>query len=360
MKSISKILTSENGSTLLMVLVFSAVTVTTLGLMSIYSTNQSNYLNRVREAFELNEATEQLAKLTANQIFLGQSAILQRGDGDAASCPDLDTSDQKIPVFRPIPSTDTAFNAVNGFCELVDTNGDPIPNCVTRPDTGEEICQLFEVSKFKSSGNGTMIASKNFIRRQNKGFLKESMSKLFSKSVSPRELLAKIDRTFGRDNSERIELLKAKIEPLLSLQKSHAVIPDGFVIGNPHCTISDPLNPTRTELECVAKVTGGISGLPAANHSMVRPEAVSVNNIARLDMGGVEYEITGCELGAGGTNANIGAARNARVFCSNTMIRDGITMSDFDATDNWGAVWSTDTTSNRAYIQNVLILQDNQ
>jgi len=186
-KKISK---DESGELLVLVLIISGMLAFTMSTLSIYSVNQANYLNRVREAYQMMSVTESLAKSFGQSKEMANTALEQmyKQEGD-----DIDGSSlSKDEVSAYIASRGLAVSADTIPCDdngrLIrwagtDTSmggaafcGTEAEYCLNRPDSDEEVCAAtvvqvnpskiqFQIKDFSPSGPleklGSMIA-KNF------------------------------------------------------------------------------------------------------------------------------------------------------------------------------------------------------
>lgn len=155
----------ESGEVLILVLVVAGMLAFTMSTLSIYSVNQANYLNRVREAYQMMTITESLAKSVSHSKELANNAITQTYAMAETAMPGGDpTAITRAQVDSLIASDPNGAFAAAGWADSDDVVcanqgagnelllnwasgeagaavcGANTSYCVDRPDSGEEIC----------------------------------------------------------------------------------------------------------------------------------------------------------------------------------------------------------------------------
>ncbi|MEC9283789.1 MAG: hypothetical protein VX642_13840 [Bdellovibrionota bacterium] len=249
---VRKIASDDSGEIIVLLLVISGMLAFTMSTLSIYSVNQANYLNRVREAYQMMSVTEALAKSFGQSKEMANSALEQmyKQEGDDVDGSTLSKSEVEAYIASrslavtadTIPCDDTgrlirwagSDPAMGGaaFC------GTEAEYCMKRPDSNEEICAAtvvqinpskiqFHMNELNPQGPlekfGTMIA-RNF------SFGKSSARK------SSRDLIL--------NNGSGLEMIASsigsKIEDL-DLFNNFAVAADNTSSVGQAITLADPL-----------------------------------------------------------------------------------------------------------------------
>lgn len=140
-----KLLRNEKGDVIILVLIVAGLLAVTLSTLTVYSVNQANYINQVRESYQMMAGAESLAKVAAKSRDLAKRRLLQLGINEDALTPA-----EVVAAYNALPATPglndcdgVAGNAVlqerGGVFFCLDNAVGEI--CIDRPDlANEQLC----------------------------------------------------------------------------------------------------------------------------------------------------------------------------------------------------------------------------
>jgi hypothetical protein len=184
---VKNILHNERGNVMILVLIIAGVMGVTLSTLTVYSVNQSNYLNRVREAYQMMSITEALAKSASQSRNLARKKLQQLGID-----PDQDALTISAQYTASTVPNKNDCDGANGAATMQQVNGlyyclegvAPYTVCVERPDSNalnpEMVCSDMQ---FTDSGINMNLDMDQLMDSQ-PGILSESAEMIAS--VFPR------------------------------------------------------------------------------------------------------------------------------------------------------------------------------